>query len=150
MMGALKSPRRRKYACRECTMRPVTVREAALRAWPSTWPPNTWGLPISRLSPRNRLTSSVSSSSRPSRSAIRWSMDASPSAEFERALHDDVVPGEGAHEGVVPALRKLGGGKSHAGALATADDFGGCDDVRISGGQIIIGQTRGHAGIGHR
>ena len=30
-------------------------------AWPSTWPPNTCGLPMSRLSPRNRLISSRSS-----------------------------------------------------------------------------------------
>src|SRR6185437_7295522 len=68
-MGALKSPRRRKYACSECTMRPSTVAEAAVSACPSTWPPNTCGLPISRLSPRKRFTSSGSSSSSWSRSA---------------------------------------------------------------------------------
>src|SRR6185437_8796341 len=68
-MGALKSPRRRKYACSECTMRPSTVAEAAVSACPSTWPPNTCGLPISRLSPRKRFTSSGSSSSSRSRSA---------------------------------------------------------------------------------
>src|ERR1700733_2971726 len=147
MIGALKSPRRRKYACRECTMRPVTVREAALRAWPSTWPPNTCGLPMSRLSPRNRLTSSVSSSSSPSKSAMRWSIydligpapATGRSAELECTLHDDVVPREGAHVTVVPTLRELGGGKGHAGALATADDLGRCNDVRISRRQIIVG-----------
>src|SRR6185437_12852472 len=50
-MGASKSPRRRKYACSEWTMRSATVAEAALSAWPSAWPPNTCGLPMSRLSP---------------------------------------------------------------------------------------------------
>src|SRR5579862_3710508 len=130
MIGALKSPRRRKYACRECTSRPVTVREAALRAWPSTWPPNTCGLPMSRLSPRNRLTSRISSSSRPRRSAIRRSIcslirvPGRQSAELERALHDHVVPGEGAHEGVVAALGELGSRERDRIALAAANDLG--------------------------
>src|SRR6185437_14954036 len=68
-MGASKSPRRRKYACSEWTMRSATVAEAAVSAWPSTWPPKTWGLPISRLSPRKRFTSRGSSSRSCSRSA---------------------------------------------------------------------------------
>jgi len=34
----------------ECTSRPSTVLHAAFSAWPSTWPPNTCGLPMSRLS----------------------------------------------------------------------------------------------------
>src|ERR1700733_2489069 len=130
MIGALKSPRRRKYACSECTVRPVTVREAALRAWPSTWPPNTCGLPMSRLSPRNRLTSRISRSSRPRRSAMRRSI-CGHSAELEDALHDHVVPGEGAHEGVIAALRQLGGRERHRGALAAADDLGAGDDAGI-------------------
>src|SRR5579863_4652228 len=50
-------------------MRWSTVAEAAVSAWPSTWPPNTCGLPMSRLAPRNRFTSSGSSSSICSRSA---------------------------------------------------------------------------------
>src|SRR5665213_1514825 len=157
MIGALKSPRRRKYACRECTMRPLTVREAALRACPSTWPPNTCGLPISRLSPRNRLTSSVSSSSRASRSAIRWSMLGLPcflrccrSAELEYAFHDHVVTRERADERVVAALGQLGGREGDRGALTAADNLGAGDDVRIIGSQVVVGQTGRHAGIGHR
>ena len=38
----LGSPGRMKYACSECTRRSAgTVRPAATRAWPATWPPNT-------------------------------------------------------------------------------------------------------------
>src|SRR5688572_24893612 len=58
------SPARRKYACSECTARPSnTVRCAADSACPSTWPPNTYFVPMSRLCPRNRFSSSRSSSS---------------------------------------------------------------------------------------
>lgn len=34
---------------------------AAESAWPSTWPPKTYFVPMSRLCPRNRLFSSRSS-----------------------------------------------------------------------------------------
>src|SRR5688572_19229210 len=58
------SPARRKYACSECTARPSnTVRCAAESACPSTWPPNTYFVPMSRLCPRKRFCSSRSSSS---------------------------------------------------------------------------------------
>src|SRR5512137_1032152 len=87
-IGALKSPRRRKYACSECTARSAsTVRLAAISAWPSTCPPKTCGLPMSRLSPRNRFISSRSRSSRRSRSARTWFMRAS-FADAEPLLHD--------------------------------------------------------------
>src|ERR1700722_5417121 len=75
-MGELKSPRRRKYACSECAARPSTVAVAAMSAWPRTWPPNTCGLPMSRLSPRNRSSSRRSSVMTLSRSSSSRFMSA--------------------------------------------------------------------------
>src|SRR2546430_2814231 len=43
---------------------PSTVRPAATRAWPATWPPNTRGRSSFQLTPRKRLTSRGSRSSR--------------------------------------------------------------------------------------
>ena len=41
-IGTRGSPGRRKYECRECTARSgSTVRPAAIRACPATWPPKT-------------------------------------------------------------------------------------------------------------
>lgn len=64
-MGWSILPARRKYACSECAWRPFsTVACAAANAWPSTCPPNTYLVPMSRLWPRNRLSSRRSSDSR--------------------------------------------------------------------------------------
>src|SRR6185312_1648863 len=68
-------------------MRPSTVREAAMSAWPSTWPPKTCGLPMSRLAPRKRLTSSGSRSRRRIRSAMRGSTG-SRVGHAEPLVHD--------------------------------------------------------------
>src|SRR5262245_9730179 len=117
-MGLVKSPRRRKYACRECTRRPSSiVALAAFSAWPSTWPPNTCGLPVSRLCPRNRLTSSLSSSNCCCRSARRLS-------KLERALHDGRVSREAAEIGVRLTFLQRRGGKRDARRLTTTDDLG--------------------------
>src|SRR5688572_15318928 len=87
-MGALKSPRRRKYECSECTRRSgSTVRLAAISAWPSTCPPKTCGLPMSRLSPRNRLISRRSRSSSRNRSASTW-LTGGSLGDAESLLHD--------------------------------------------------------------
>ena len=65
------SPGRRKYACIEWTTRPAsTVRPAAIRPCASTWPPKIRSRAFCGLTPRNRLTSSCSSSRRSTRSSI--------------------------------------------------------------------------------
>ena len=59
--------RRRAGSTRAASARvrsPSTVACAADSAWPSTWPPNTYLVPMSRLWPRNRLSSRRSSVSR--------------------------------------------------------------------------------------
>src|SRR5262245_53881128 len=93
---------------------------AASRAWPSTCPPKTCGLPVSRLSPRNRFTSRRSSWNCFSRSASRLF---TRSTELERALHDRPVTGEAAEEAVRLALLQLRGREREAGRLAAADDL---------------------------
>src|ERR1700734_123030 len=47
-----------------------------MSAWPGTGPPNPWGLPMSRLSPRNRSSSSRSRVMTLSRSSSRRFMPA--------------------------------------------------------------------------
>src|SRR5271163_1263000 len=63
-----------------------------MSAWPRTWPPKTCGLPISRLSPRNRSSSSRSSVMTLSRSSSRRFMWASMRirrvGNAEPLLHD--------------------------------------------------------------
>src|SRR6185295_8444803 len=115
---------------------------AAFSACPSTCPPNTWGLPVSRLWPRNRLTSSRSSSNCCCRSARRLS-------KLEGALHDGRVPGEAAEEGVRLALLERRGGEFHAGALATTDDLGVRDHARIARLDMVIGKAGGDAVAGN-
>ena len=61
-----------------------TVALAATNAWPSTWPPKTCGLPMSRLSPRNRLSSSRSSVITLTRSCSSWFIDAFRSSTRRR------------------------------------------------------------------
>src|SRR5665213_1668879 len=69
MIGMLGSPPSRKYACSECGSTPSTVRVAATRACPTTWPPNTRRIPTCGLMPRYRLISSCSRSRIESRPA---------------------------------------------------------------------------------
>src|ERR1035438_9172347 len=91
-MGALKSPRRKKYACSECTTRSSTVAVAAIRACPSTWPPNTCGLPMSRLSPRNKSSSRRSSVITLIRSSSNRFMEASMRAGGRGGIAGDPQP----------------------------------------------------------
>ena len=53
----------RRAANARCAARLSIVACAADSAWPSTWPPNTYLVPMSRLWPRNRLSSRRSSES---------------------------------------------------------------------------------------
>src|SRR6202034_907462 len=104
-MGELKSPRRKKYACSECAARPSTVAVAAMSAWPRTWPPKTCGLPMSRLSPRNRSSSSLSSVITLSRSSSRRFMSAS--MRIRRIGHTEPLLHDRARGGVLQNLPLL-------------------------------------------
>src|SRR5688572_30992426 len=149
-MGLLKSPRRRKYACSECTTRPSSmVALAAFSACPSTCPPNTWALPVSRLWPRNRLTSSLSSSNCCCRSARRLSITGHLSAELEDTLHDGRVPREAAEEGVRFARLERRGRELDAGGLSTADHLGVRNHAGITLLDVIVRQTGSHAIAGN-
>ena len=61
------SPGRKKYECSECTRPCSTVRPAAIRACPATWPPKTRWRSSSSWVPRKMLTSMGSRSSRSTR-----------------------------------------------------------------------------------
>src|SRR4051812_13980208 len=71
-------PATRKYPCRECTLRSGgAVREAAVSAWASTWPPNTRCSAVVGCRARNSPISISSRSSRSVSSATDCGMDAS-------------------------------------------------------------------------
>src|SRR5262245_14971152 len=124
-------------------MRPSSmVALAAFSAWPSTCPPNTCGLPVSRLWPRNRLTSSRSSSNCCWRSARSLSIPTSLSAELERALHHGPVAGKAAEERVRLTLLQRRGREGDAGALAAAHDLGVRDHARIALLDVVVGESR--------
>src|SRR5262245_32704240 len=147
-MGLLKSPRRRKYACSECTSRASSIVDcAAISAWPSTWPPNTCGLPVSRLWPRNRFTSRRSRLNCSSRSTMRVCMRFTPlpSAELERAFHDRVVAGEAAEEGVRLALHELRRRELHRRRLPAADDLRVRDDARVAFLHVVVREAGARA-----
>src|SRR5690606_12087141 len=64
---------------------PASVCWAADRAWPSTWPPKTYLVPMSRLWPRNRLSSRRSRRSRSTSSAATEAVMGTPG--FGRRLY---------------------------------------------------------------
>src|SRR6185436_669941 len=139
-MGLVKSPRRRKYACSEWHTRPSSmVALAAFSACPSTCPPKTCGLPVSRLWPRNRLTSSRSSSNCCCRSARRLSI--LRLADLQGALHDRGMTGEAAEIGVRLAGLQLGHREGDAGALAAAHDLGVRDHARVAVLDVVLGEA---------
>src|SRR5690606_39572504 len=89
------SPARRKYACSEGAWRStVRVFSAADSAWPSTWPPNTYLVPMSRLWPRNRLSSRRSSDSRSISSETGEGIRESYRKPFQRHRGEHRVPRE--------------------------------------------------------
>src|SRR6185295_6030252 len=94
--------------------------------------PNTCGLPVSRLSPRNRFTSSRSSWNCFCRSASCEFIESPESAELEGALHDRPVTGEAAEEAVRLARLELRRGERDAGRLSTADDLRVRDHARVA------------------
>src|ERR1700677_4771832 len=76
-----------------------------MSAWPSTWPPKTCGLPMSRLSPRNRSSSSLSSVITSSRSSSRRFMPAS--MRIRGIQHTEPLLGHRARGGVLQKLPLL-------------------------------------------
>src|SRR5690242_3186621 len=115
---------------------------AAIRAWPSPCPPNTCGLPVSRPSPRNRLTSRRSSWNCCCRSASCEFMNSRRSTELERTLHDRPVAREAAEEAVRLALLELRRRERDAGRLAATDDLRVRDDPRIARLDVVIRESR--------
>src|SRR5690606_2746122 len=67
---------------------------AADSAWPSTWPPNTYLVPMSRLWPRNRLSSRRSSDSRSISSETGEGILESYRKPFQRHRGEHRVPRE--------------------------------------------------------
>src|SRR5688572_11027469 len=122
---------------------------ADLSAWSSTCPPNTWGLPVSRLMPRNRLTSSRSSWNCCSRSE-RPRVTLRRSSELERTFHDRRMAREAAEERVGLALLELRGRKLHRRGLPATDELGESDYARVTFLQMLVGETRGETIAGHR
>ena len=131
-------------------MRPSTVADAAVSAWPSTCPPNTCGLPMSRLSPRNRLTSSCSSSSSCSRSARRWSMAGCLSSSLNTPCIRALWPGK-VHRYLYSApFFRLDAGKVTL-SLSPPPTILVCASTRLSpAADVVARQPGAHAGVGHR
>src|SRR5690242_1355615 len=99
-----------KYACRECTSRSSgTVRPAATSACAATCPPNTRGRLCGGLTPRNRLTSSVSRSRRrTSPSSASWPVAGSVEVVTPRILSAEIVLAQPVHPDQVRGARRAG------------------------------------------
>src|SRR3569832_2829610 len=101
---------------------------------------------MSRLSPRNRLTSSCSSSRRLNRSAISVSIT---STELQNAVHHGVVTRHRALVRVCTALLQNGGREGDRVALPTAHELGVCQHFLVFGVHVVVGSTGSQTGAGN-